>query len=407
MPVVTTDIPPPVPAPSRGRGGRGVAVTDDTVTDAGSSRLAAVSWPLKASIIPWLAARVVVGAALAVAHQVASSDHISAAGAARIHQGLLGWDAGWYEAIARQGYWGAGHQSLRFFPLFPVLARGRAVLPGVGVGTAVVVVANISALIGTAVVVGLVRSETGDDGLAGRAAWLICLAPAAFTFVMGYAEGTLLALAGGAFLALRTRHWWWAAGLGVAAGLTRPLGALLFVPAAIEAGRGWRRSDLGQRVGRVAAVAGPVAGTGLFLGWVGWRYGGVLTPLRIQEEGGHHGRLADPLVTLAHDASYLVHGHHLGEGLHLPWVVLAVVLVVVAFRFWPASYGAFAVAVMAVALTGSNLDSFERYALSAFPLVLAGASVTSSERVFRVVLVFSAVGLLGYALLAFANLYVP
>jgi hypothetical protein len=62
---------------------------------------------------------------------------------------------------------------------------------------------------------------------------------------------------------------------------------------------------------------------------------------------------------------------------------------------------------MAVALTGSNLDSFERYALSAFPLVLAGASVTSSERVFRVVLVFSAVGLLGYALLAFANLYVP
>ena len=256
-------------------------------------------------------------------------------------------------------------------------------------------------------VVGLVRHETGDDRLAGRAAWLICLAPAAFTFVMGYAEGTLLALAAGVFVALRSRHWWWAAGLGLAAGLTRPLGALLFVPAAIEAARGWPRSDLRQRVGRLAAVAGPVVGTAAFLGWVGWRYGGVLTPLRLQEEGGHHGRLADPLVTLAHDASYLVHGHHLGEGLHLPWVVLAVALVVVAFRSWPASYGAFAVAVLAVALTGSNLDSFERYALSAFPLVLAGASLTSSERVFRVVLVLSAVGLLGYALLAFANLYVP
>jgi hypothetical protein len=148
-------------------------------------------------------------------------------------------------------------------------------------------------------------------------------------------------------------------------------------------------------------------GTGAFLGWVGWRYGDALTPLRLQAEGAHHGHLVDPLVTLAHDASYLAHGHHLGEGLHLPWVLLAVGLVVVAFRSWPASYGAFAVAVMAVALTGSNLDSFERYALSAFPLVLAGVTLTADERVLRVVLVLSAAGLVGYALLAFANLYVP
>jgi len=79
----------------------------------------------------------------------------------------------------------------------------------------------------------------------------------------------------------------------------------------------------------------------------------------------------------------------------------------VAFRSWPASYGAFAVAVLVVALTGSNLDSFERYALSAFPLVLAGASLTADDRVFRVVLVLSAVALVGYSVLAFTNLYVP
>jgi hypothetical protein len=140
---------------------------------------------------------------------------------------------------------------------------------------------------------------------------------------------------------------------------------------------------------------------------VGWRYGNALAPIRLQVEGGHHGHLVDPLVTLAHDASFLAHGHHLGEGLHLPWVLLALGLLVVSFRSWPASYGAFAAAVMVVALTGSNLDSFERYALSAFPLVLAGASLTSGERVLRVVLVLSAAGLVGYALLAFANLYVP
>ena len=60
----------------------------------------------------------------------------------------------------------------------------------------------------------LVRFETGDEALARRAGWLICLAPAAFTFVMGYAEGTLLLLSAGTFFALRTRHWWWAAAAG-------------------------------------------------------------------------------------------------------------------------------------------------------------------------------------------------
>jgi hypothetical protein len=364
------------------------------------------SWAVRASVVPWIVARLAVAAALAVARQLSTGDHLSSAAASRARQGLLGWDAGWYESIARHGYGGAGHSSLRFFPLYPFLARGLSVLPGVGVGAAVVVVANVCALAGTAVLVGLVRWETGDENLARRAAWLVCLAPAAFTFVMGYAEGTLLVLAAGTFFALRTRHWWWATGLGVAAGLTRPIGALLLVPAAVEAVRGWRSSPARQRPGLLAAVAGPAVGTGAFLVYVGWRYGGALTPLRLQEEGGHHG-LADPFVTLAHDASYLAHGHHLGEGLHLPWVVLAVALVVVVFRRWPASYGAFAVAVLAVALTGSNLDSFERYALSAFPLVLAGASLTSSERVLRVVLVLSAVGLVGYAVLAFGNLYVP
>jgi len=407
MPVATTDISVPPAGPTGAPGDAGTREAPRPGPGPRPSRPASVSWALRVSIVPWIVARVAVGAGLAVARQLSTTDHLSAAAVARIHQGLLGWDAGWYESIARHGYWGAGHASLRFFPFFPLLARGLSVLPGVGVGTAVVVVANASALAGTAVLVTLVRWETGDERLAGRAAWLLCLAPAAFTFVMGYAEGTLLLLAGAVFLALRARRWWWAATFGVAAGLTRPLGALLLVPAAIEAGRALRSVPAAERVGRAAAVAAPVAGSGAYLGWVGWRYGDALAPLRLQEEGGHHGHLADPVVTLAHDASFLVHGHHLGEALHLPWVLLVVGLVIVTFRSWPVSYGAFAVAVVAAALAGSNLDSFERYALSAFPLVLAGATVTSGERVMRVVLVLSAVGLLGYALLAFANLYVP
>ena len=62
---------------------------------------------------------------------------------------------------------------------------------------------------------------------------------------------------------------------------------------------------------------------------------------------------------------------------------------------------------LVVSLTASNLDGFERYAVSAFPLVLAGATVTAGRRVERSVLALAAAGLALYAMLAFTNLYVP
>jgi len=290
----------------------------------------------------------------------------------------------------------------------PVMTRAlSSVVPGLGIGAALVVVANACALVAVVLVAVLARRESADDGVGRRAAWLLCLAPAAFTQVMGYAEGTLLALAIATMLALRARSWWWAAAFGLGAALARPVGVLLVVPAACEAARAWRSVPRAQRLARSAGVAGPALGLGAFLGFVGWRYGDALAPLRVQQGSTLRGGVSDPLRTLAHDGSLLVHGHHLGTALHLPWALVAVALAVVAFRRWPVSYGAFAAALLAVALTASNLDGFERYALSAFPLVLAGATLTSGERVMRVVLALSAVGLVGYALLAFANLYVP
>jgi hypothetical protein len=216
----------------------------------------------------------------------------------------------------------------------------------------------------------------------------------------------------GTLLALRARAWWWAALLGLAAGATRPVGVLLVVPAAIEVLRGLRAAspDLGgarHNVAGAAAVVGPVVGFGAFLSWVGWRYGDALAPLRVQQRATLRGGNVDPLRTLAHDASLLVHGQHLGSALHLPWALLAVALLVVTLRRWPVAYGAYAAAILIAALTASNLDGFERYALSAFPLVLAGASLTSGPRVERVVLSLAAAGLAIYALLAFTNLYVP
>jgi hypothetical protein len=99
--------------------------------------------------------------------------------------------------------------------------------------------------------------------------------------------------------------------------------------------------------------------------------------------------------------------HHFGTGLHVPWVILVVAVLVVVWWRLPASYGAFATGIVLVALSGTNLDSFERYALSAFPLVIAGAMGLRSTRVERVVLTLAAAGLFAYSLLAFLNLSVP
>ena len=372
-------------------------------------RMLSARWGVRTAAVPWLVARVIVLTALGVARELADDGRLSAQSSTTVHAGLLSWDAGWYEAIARHGYGGAGAGSLRFFPLVPLMARGVAQIPAVSVGAALVVVSNLSALGAVAALCCLIRFETRDEKLAGRAAWLVCLAPPAFTFVMGYAEATFLLFAVGAFLALRRRAWWWAALSGLAAGLTRPIGALLIVPAVIEVFRsfdapGERGS---KRAGSLAAILAGPAGCGAFMAYVGLRFGDAFAPLRIQEQSGHRGPVADPLETLAHDASLLVHGHHLGTAMHLPWAILALALLLVAAVKWPSSYWVYAFCVLAVTLTASNLDSFERYALSAFPLLMAAATLLRSSRTERVVLVLSAAGLLGYAVLAFVGLYVP
>jgi hypothetical protein len=82
-------------------------------------------------------------------------------------------------------------------------------------------------------------------------------------------------------------------------------------------------------------------------------------------------------------------------------------MLVVCWRRLPAPYTLFAAGVLAVALSGSNLDSFERYAMSAFPLSMGAALVLGEPQLERTVLTLLAAGLAGYSLLAFLNISVP
>jgi hypothetical protein len=361
---------------------------------------------LRAALVPWALARVLVVGSLALTRF--GVDHLEGAKRpVQLGQGLFAWDAAFYRDIAEHGYGAVGSGALRFFPLVPLLSRWLGFVLLGNDAVALIVIANGSALLFGALVYRLTRLETGNPHTATRAAWFAAILPPAMALVLGYAEATFMLLSVAMFLALRTRRFGWAIPFGVLAGLTRPVGVLLAVPAAIEAARTWRGASLRDRATRIGAVvAGPV-GSGLYLLWVRYAYGDAFLPLSIQNDRAHRGGFVDPFTRIYDGISDLVHGDRFGSGLHILWLAVFVVLIVVLLQRLPSSYGWYAAAMVVVNLSARNLDSFERYAMSAFPLVLAVALVTDRPGVERPVLVVSAAGLVGYSVLGFLGVYVP
>ncbi len=372
------------------------------------------------ALLPFLLARVVVLGVLGLAHFIVDRTHPAHVGvAARVHEGLLGWDAGFYETIARVGYAAMGAQSLRFFPAVPVLTHAVAWFPGVGDGAALIVVANVAAFVATALLYVLVRRETGDAEVARRAIWILSLAPAAYVLVMGYAESILLCLAIGCFLALRPgpgcsgrrpaqlRPWPRVLRLPGGA-LTRPIGVLLALAVAVELVRWWTRLGRRPAAGRAwRATAAPVVGLAAFGLWAAPRGRRLLGPA-----AG-----AVPVVAprgarrpVRHRCSTTPRGlwhHHVGTALHVPWVVLALVLLVVCWRRLPASYTVFA-ARGPGRRRGRLQPRFVRALRpQRLPADHRGRPVCGRPQVERVVLVLLPAALAGYALLAFLNISVP
>jgi hypothetical protein len=360
----------------------------------------------RAVLVPYVLSRGIVLFSLVLTRHVLRGESASPL-PIQARMGLLGWDAAWYRDIAHAGYDGVAKVGLRFFPLFPLLARVVSWLPGVSAGFAVVLVANVSALVVGVLVYELARREGRDPALARRAVWIVYLAPSAFVFVMGYAEATFMIATLAALLALRSRRWWIAAAAGLLAGLTRPVGLLLVVPALFEV---WRRRGVAGRREYLAfggAVIAPAAGTGAYLLWAEHRSGDVLYPLTVQQVSASRGGWIDPFRALWRAAKMAGSGGHLSAGIHVVTAVVLVALIVVLWRRWPASFTAYAVVVVIVALSARNLDSLERYSLSTVPLVLAAAELTGDGARERAVFVALGAVLVACSILAFSGLLVP
>jgi hypothetical protein len=365
------------------------------------AELAAVVLP------PWLIARFAVGGSLALVRHVLTQLHVVPR-PVQAGQGLLAWDAAFYADIARGGYDAVPRAGLRFFPLVPLLARGVAVLPGVDTDLALLVVVAVSSLVFLGGVYLLAVRETGDRDLARRAVWFGALAPPAFVLVMGYAEATLMALAVVTALAVRNQRYAVAAVCGFLAGLTRPVGALLAVFVVVEVAMTWRTaSPRGGRALRVVSVVAPVAGLFTYLLWVQRRvHQGLFYALHIQENAQRRGKSVNPFTNLVDTTRELFSGDRFGSGLHAITAFVLIVLLVVLVRKWPWPYTAYAFTTLAIALTASNLDSLERYALSTFPFVLAAGTFVRPAWE-RAVWFACGAGLVALSVLAFTGTYVP
>lgn len=321
----------------------------------------------------------------------------------RLGEGLLTWDGQWYLRIAEEGYRPGGDE-LRFWPLYPVL--GRVVGEVVGdTGLGLVLVANVAALAAMVLLARLVAEATGDRATASRAAWMLALWPAAFVLVFAYAEALLLAASVGAALALRRRAWWWAAALGLVAGLTRPNGVAVVVLTAGYALPGLRTARGGARGGRIAAVLAPVGGFVLVTAGAAWWHGDALAPVRTQSP--LRGDLVDPVSRLVRGVADLLGEGRLGDGLHLPFAVLALALVVLVARRVGRVEAAYSAVVVLVALSAENWNSLERYVLNAFPVFWALATVTAGRDRGRVVVSLAAATFVALTVLAWTGDYVP
>jgi hypothetical protein len=295
------------------------------------------------------------------------------------YHGVLGWvswDGGFYRLITEQGYAATSPESIRFFPLYPMLAKVVRVPLGGNTDLALLVIAKVAVVFAAVGIYRLVTLEGGSAALARRSIWCWALFPGAFVLAWAYSEALLVALAAWCIWALRSKRWLLAALLALLAGLCRPIGVALVAAAAVEVLRDRQAVPWRDGFARGIAVLAAPVGAALFCAYSAARGFGIWAPLSSQDELRH---TETPFQRIWSLPGELVGHDAFTTGLHVPFVLGFLVLLVIAFRRLPAAYGAFATAVLVAALSAQNLNSVERYAMSAFPLAMALAVVVGSD----------------------------
>jgi hypothetical protein len=235
------------------------------------------------------------------------------------------------------------------------------------------------------------------DAIAGRAAFLLLLAPEAFFLLAPFSEATSLLAGLICFYAARRRKWGVVAVAGILAGLTRPVGIFLIVPVLVEVFLDIRRSrESGTRSLRIghASVVAPVAGLLLF-----WVYVAVVLKIPGGPFGPQtywHTHFEWPWTALWDSWNTVVTGHHFEELVNLLSALALIVFIPFMWKRLPAAYTAYTIAMLiSVCFRESGttpLMSGARYSIVIFPMAILGAKALKSLRV-RELVYFALTGL--------------
>lgn len=351
-----------------------------------------------AALASWVEARIYV--AVGYVLTLALVDRFEPSPAfAPVEDGLIPWDGTWYRDLANYGYDAPELVGgIRFFPLWPLLAR---LLGSVGdrPDIALVVAANLLALVAGMLIYRLAMQETRNREVSKSVVRIFSLFPSAFVLVFGYSEALFLTLALGLVLCLRARNYWAALVLGFFAGLTRPVAGLLALPAAVNV---WRNDPRSPKAW--LSVGSAPLGTFTFLFWAERAHDGWQAPIDAQRE--LRGAIREPITRIF---SAFVDGiaGDWGELLHACAAVLLVYLMVVAVHQLSMDLWVYCVPSTLLLFAADNLNSMERYALAVFPLLIAAGLVGHKPLLRNWLPTVSAVGLTALTTLALSGVYVP
>ena len=168
---------------------------------------------------------------------------------------LFHFDAGWYQEIARHGYFDPA--ATAFFPLYPLLVRIFS-YPLLGNYRLAALVISWISLLGALLYLHRLASLLEGGEAAFRSCLYALVFPTAIILAVGYSESLFLLCAVASFYHARRSGWTAAGAWAVAACLARPTGLAVCAGIALEALRqsGWRLSGLRPRM--AAVLIGPL-----------------------------------------------------------------------------------------------------------------------------------------------------
>ena len=311
------------------------------------------------------------------------------------------WDAGWYLAIAADGYTYFPQYASRvaFFPAFPLLIRGvNAVLPGSDVMAALLIV-HVALIAAVIYIYKLITIDFGET-VAWRSVAFMLVYPGAFFFSAIYAESLLLLGFAGALYYARRGNWLAAGLFGAFAGATKLLGLVLIVPLVIELiaqGKlSWRRPL------PALAVALTPLGTLAYFAYLQAEFGRWDAALQTQEHWFR--QTFEPVFFLGierifGDTSALVQYPANTSPLKTAFLLMDTTLLwifvaagIVLWLRYRASYGAFVVTACMIFGMSGVAQSINRYVAVLFPAFIILGSL-QSERLRNALALFLTFGL--------------